>query len=544
MRICLFLLVAAFSGWMAAGLSHADETPAADAPQPEAQEPAKPRVVSKETTRIVRPLRPDGYPDYIAALNEHYSRGVTPENNAEVSLRQAMGPGEIPEELRGRYFQLLGIARLPEEGEYFSRFRDYSAIHIGARGELPPDKQLEQAVKKPWSAEQFPVVAGWLEANKKPLRLIRLAVERPRYFAPLSVADNRFLLTLELPEGEKVRDAGRALAAQAMLRLHEEEIDEAWNSLLACHRLARLISQGPTLMETFFARAIEQTACTAEIVLAHHTTHEAKTMRKWLEDLEELPEKSPLVERLDVFERYACLDIITGFAREGFARMGTLIGGNPTEKITVGETVRDALFQGMVHVVVDWDEVLRIANSSFDRIVHAARNPPRSDHGPANDDIYEELRAMSARTEDPRAIAMALISGESPRKMMTKRLASELLTGLLPGTHHVRLERQHAARVRLTHVAFALGGYRADHGGYPGSLSELLPEHIAEMLKDPFAEEDFRYQRRGGGYLLYSVGPNGKDDGGRNRKYDDVPEERQDHYEGDDIAIHVPPKKP
>ena len=58
----------------------------------------KPRgeiTISKETTYITEPLRKDGYVDYVAALNERFRAGVTPENNAAVPFWKAMGPGEI-----------------------------------------------------------------------------------------------------------------------------------------------------------------------------------------------------------------------------------------------------------------------------------------------------------------------------------------------------------------------------------------------------------------------------------------------------------------
>ena len=40
------------------------------------------------------------------------------------------------------------------------------------------------------------------------------------------------------------REAARALTARAMLRVDEGKVDEAWDDLLACHRLARLAGQG------------------------------------------------------------------------------------------------------------------------------------------------------------------------------------------------------------------------------------------------------------------------------------------------------------
>ena len=83
---------------------------------------AKPKIsftISKETTCIVEPLDKDGYPDYIAAINQRCRKGVTPENNAAVFFWRAMGPGEIFPERRAEYFKQLGIDPLPEKGDYF-----------------------------------------------------------------------------------------------------------------------------------------------------------------------------------------------------------------------------------------------------------------------------------------------------------------------------------------------------------------------------------------------------------------------------------------
>ena len=60
--------------------------------KPAAAKPARPKItVSRETTFLTGPLRPDGHVDYLAATNAYCSKGVTPENNAVVLLVQAFG---------------------------------------------------------------------------------------------------------------------------------------------------------------------------------------------------------------------------------------------------------------------------------------------------------------------------------------------------------------------------------------------------------------------------------------------------------------------
>src|SRR2546423_1468368 len=65
-------------------------------------------TISPETTYITEPLDAQGYPDYVTALNQRLSQGVTPENNANVLIWKALGPhpegGTMPPE----YFQWLG----------------------------------------------------------------------------------------------------------------------------------------------------------------------------------------------------------------------------------------------------------------------------------------------------------------------------------------------------------------------------------------------------------------------------------------------------
>ena len=62
--------------------------------------PNPPIVVSKQTTYITAPLRPDGLPDYVQYLRDQLREGVTPENNAAVLMWQVMGPGTGSDALR------------------------------------------------------------------------------------------------------------------------------------------------------------------------------------------------------------------------------------------------------------------------------------------------------------------------------------------------------------------------------------------------------------------------------------------------------------
>lgn len=65
-------------------------------------------------------------------------------------------------------------------------------------------------------------------------------------------------------------------------------------------------------------------------------------------------------------------------------------------------------------------------------------------------------------------------------------------------------------------TALALQAYKGEHGAYPSSLTELTPNYLKALPADPFARTGpLHYQRSKKNYLLYSIGPDGKDDGGK-----------------------------
>jgi len=62
----------------------------------------------------------------------------------------------------------------------------------------------------------------------------------------------------------------------------------------------------------------------------------------------------------------------------------------------------------------------------------------------------------------------------------------------------------------------ALRAYRLEHGAYPATLSALVPGYLKAVPDDPFAlSGPLRYKLAGAKFVLYSVGSDGKDDGGR-----------------------------
>ena len=99
----------------------------------------------------------------------------------------------------------------------------------------------------------------------------------------------------------------------------------------------------------------------------------------------------------------------------------------------------------------------------------------------------------------------------------------------------------------MDELVFALAAYRVERGEYPAELARICPKYAKSLPEDPFGTGPIRYKREPGGYVLYSVGPNGKDDGGRNWQFESnatlsEAEKAQIPRDADDYSIHMPPR--
>jgi hypothetical protein len=520
---------------------------------------AKPRVlvtISKATTYITEPLHPDGYPDYLGAINRRLSRGVTPENNAVVLLWKALGPKGITEKHRQRYFQMLGVAPLPEKGDYFvtssSRVNRYESEHPpAATPPMPPTGtpqeredpaktpwgQMDVALKRPWSKREFPFWAEWLQINEKPLALVVEACRRPRRYEPLISGKDGTepAICAQLPVTEYSRDCVRALKMRAMLRIHEGKIDEAWSDLLDCHRLARLTNQSATLVDALVAFLMDGMAQQGDLALLQHSKLTSAQIAKMQADLDALPAITPtMADRLDFGERCSFLDCVVLMARNGPSVVNNLLDV-PQRSDSSLQVSLDALSKS----AIDWDVALRMGNSWFDRMAADARKPTRSERLKAWQQRDKELRRMAAAARDPKSLGLQILA--DPRKALSDRAGQLLVSLLLPASGAAQEAEERITMLQsLTRLAFALAAYRADHGSYPAKLTDVTPKYMKKVPQDLFNDDkDLQYTRTADGYLLYSFGANGKDD--RGHGYDD----RKNNEDWDDLTVRMsPPAKP
>lgn len=223
-------------------------------------------------------------------------------------------------------------------------------------------------------------------------------------------------------------------------------------------------------------------------------------MRADLAGLLPLPK---LVDRIDVTERFIFLDGIALVAREGISAAEKL-----TEDQEDSRGGGSSFLNTLAGAVINWDHVLHTSNKWYDQIAAGYGKPTRP----------ERKEAMSKVKEDigKQANAGFLSVLGDPKQLYTREFAGVFSTKVLPLLRRIaNTVDRGTMRFELDKLAFALAGYRADHGSYPAKLADLTPKYVAEIPKDIFADGELHYQPQASGFLLYSVGVNEKDDGGK-----------------------------
>ncbi len=82
----------------------------------------------------------------------------------------------------------------------------------------------------------------------------------------------------------------------------------------------------------------------------------------------------------------------------------------------------------------------------------------------------------------------------------------------------IKEELTEVAQLTVAHTALAVERYRLSHGQLPAHFSDLVPVYLPQVPQDPFDGGPLRYRRLEPGFIVYSIGPNQADDGGKQRR--------------------------
>jgi hypothetical protein len=125
---------------------------------------------------------------------------------------------------------------------------------------------------------------------------------------------------------------------------------------------------------------------------------------------------------------------------------------------------------------------------------------------------------------------------------LTRPLGAHIATNVM--TSYAGAIAETLARVRSSVGAVAVARYARDHANaLPETLQKLVPEYLSGRLIDPFSGDELKYRHDAGGYKVYSVGSNRKDDGGEWEQHSDLQFGRRGNPPDVGIAVGSWPQK-
>jgi len=481
-------------------------------------------TLGTQTTFITSPLAPDGLPNYAIALLDRQREGITPANNGAIQFWEAMGPRDMSVEHFALLCRKIGVnhaasspylvdiagKQVHQSLEQWIRSERREANESGESpavdDDLSAEEQIEQWLssiqRTPWTAADFPPLAEWLAENEQPLDLIVAAAAKPKFFSPspsVLANPNTPLIEITLPHAQAAREAARALAARATFRVGNRQYAQAWEDCRACWRLGAHIAEGPTLIEKLVGMAIRGVAKDSTLALLQADDLPEDIARQVFTDLEALTASLDMADSINHAERFMFLDftlrLITG--RLGGVAQGT--GGYGGHFVENASRV----------LAFDVNVPLRLGNQWYDRLAMAATMDDRQQRSVSLERIEADISAVGG------GINSKLLGGLLSRKKRSEAFGDVMLSLFLPAVGAaVDAKDRDQANFILVRLAAALAVHRSRTGEYPTSLDELVPAALADIPLDPYTKRPLIYERRGEGYLLYSVFENGVDDGG------------------------------
>ncbi len=278
--------------------------------------PLKP---SPETTGFVEPLTPNGNVDFARIYEERQDAWLgPPEENGFRDVLQAFGPAaleqlqiaqtvrwkDFPTDNASRDWFAKDWTRLCEKFQldptarptFLTRLSliDYLRLNgIDGTEPLPTEtneaadvNQYEETVyvdckprparvsrydaqqcfdvlqERPWTAEEFPVAARWIEENADRYAVYESALNRPKYGSwhfPVGAGETLDdWVEMTLPDVQHNREIARLLAVRVNYRLGRGDVDGALDDWRLIHRLSRHILDNPNncLVESLVGAAI------------------------------------------------------------------------------------------------------------------------------------------------------------------------------------------------------------------------------------------------------------------------------------------------
>ncbi|QDU90657.1 hypothetical protein Pla175_40660 [Pirellulimonas nuda] len=473
--------------------------------------PNPPITVSRETTYITEPLGEDGLPDYRRYVLEKMRKGITPEENGAVLFWRACGLDEFrPEDAVLLSEELHLEPLLPKEKQLQSVIGKHVTGRVEAwladqRPELADtegdslvtpvfelaDAMMTAAESTPWTANQLPPIAAWLDERSEALDLLIAAVDLPEWYTPSPVLlsdKDEGLIGLSRPN---YSNASWCLELRSNLRLGKGDLVGAWRNCRASLLLDRRACADCSPLELMSIAIGAFRTCRIAASLLNHPNVTVDLVAEIADEFGAEQDSQGKWKSAIDNERLVILDYTIRQANPQTRDSFVVESLDPTTRWFATQT---RIEYDSALIAVNWQSsALDNAFASSDRrarlVALSRRQQSELGSSESLDEVWEAILFAACRGR---------IMGEKIFDMWGSAKDAELIVATS------------VTEQQLVCLAAQLVAHRIDTGNYPEALTALKRAPGVDSLSGL----PFRYRRTDEGFLLYSVGANGIDDGG------------------------------
>lgn len=318
------------------------------------------------------------------------------------------------------------------------------------------------------------LITQYLIDNQQALELLHkgAAIEHSRYPVDLSMGFDTIM-----PHFSDIRKGAKMLQLEAALHADNSEAELATRSIISSFGLARSLSREPLLVSQLVRIGFQALAVSA----LEHSVNRTEFTDEQLVNLSRTianAEDHSAMTRAFVGERCVGVSIFKAPA----SQIVPLVGGSSRPRVF---SIALYKFAGLA----DRDAIMYV--DLMEGYIEAAQLPPHQRQS-ASDAVVAKIGAI-------------------PKIHILLRMIMPALSRI------TTIDIRTIAQLRTARAGLAIERYRLATGSLPDALSELVPAYLEAVPKDPFDDKELRYKKLETGFVVYSIGEDGNDDGGKER---------------------------
>jgi hypothetical protein len=338
-------------------------------------------------------------------------------------------------------------------------------LPVVGRAELP-------ARTEPMDEEMKALITQYVADNNEALKLLHAgaAIEHSRYPIDLTAG-----FETKLPPLQEIKTAVKLLKLEAILHAENGNSKLAVRSTISSFGIARSLAKEPLLISQLVRTGCQSlTASTIEYCINRIELADEQLIQliKCLRNAERISDIS------FAFVGERCMGI--SFFRDPYSVDPDLIGGIPFRPILA--------FYNAIGMA-DSDAIIYL--DIMEEYIKINRFP-----------VHERQKAAKAVEARIQLISQAHI----------------LLHVIMPALARITIiDTRNIAQLLTARVGLAVERYHLAAGKLPDALMDLVPDYLDAVPRDPFDGNDLRYKKLHTGFVVYSIGEDRIDDGGKEK---------------------------